>query len=236
MTHKRFRRTVIALLAGLAAAVTGMAVMHAGQTGAAKQAEHPSVLFVGDSFTAGAGLQDEQAYPALVARNARWDVHLDAEGGTGFVTDAQGTGNGDTSRLIDRLAEDGRRLPTVDLLIVDAGRNDLDLPTEEIADAVSEYLTAARKQWPNAKIVAMLPCYMSSGAYDKYPELLGNVKASLSAVSGTLVDPIAEGWYADADLKSMLSSDKVHPNSRGSAYIAERLIASLRSKGIITAG
>jgi lysophospholipase L1-like esterase len=221
------------LLVALATAVTAVAVI---QTDVAKPTKALSVLFVGDSFTAGAGLQDTQTYPTLVARTANWDVHVDAQGATGFIEDGRGTGNGDTSRLIDRLAEDGRRFPRVDLLIIDAGRNDLDHPTDEFAGAVSEYLTAAQRQWPTAKIVAILPSYVRSCAYDTYPDLLEKLNARLSAVNGTLVDPIAEGWYANANLESMLSRDEVHPNYRGSAYIAERLIASLRSKGIIRAG
>ena len=32
-------------------------------------------------------------------------------GGTGFISDAHGTGNGDTSKMLDRLAADGQRFP-----------------------------------------------------------------------------------------------------------------------------
>jgi lysophospholipase L1-like esterase len=241
------RRITFVLLVALAGAVTAMAAAHVGNNPAASSAvggqesrvvvaDPPSVLFVGDSFTAGTGVQNEvDAYPALVARGARWNVHVDAQGATGFIADGKGTGNGDTSRLIDRLAEDGRQFPVVDLLIIDAGRNDLGYPTEEIAAAMSEYLAKARRQWPEAKIVQILPAFLMSRPYDTYPDLLGRINSSLAAVDGTLIDPFAEGWYTDVNVDSLVVSDKVHPNWLGSAHIADRLLASLRDKGIVPA-
>lgn len=245
MTKKLIGQILLTLLAALAAVVTAMAVAHvsgnpaassaiAGQSQGSTVADPLSVLFVGDSFTAGAGVQNRiDAYPALIARSARWNVHVDAQGATGFIADGRGTGNGDTSRLIDRLAEDGRLFPEVDLLIIDAGRNDLSYPAEEIAVALSEYLAQARRQWPEVKIVQILPAFLMARPYDTYPDLRGKINSSLAAVDGTLIDPFADGWYAGADLDSMLITDRVHPNWLGSAHIADRLLASLHDKGII---
>ena len=247
MTIVLIRRITLVLLAALAGAVTAMAVVHVGsnpapssagvgQQSRAAVADPPSVLFVGDSFTAGTGVQKEvDAYPALIARGARWNVHVDAQGATGFIADGKGTGNGETSRLIDRLAQDGRQFPVVDLLIIDAGRNDLSYPTEEIAAAMSEYLAQARRQWPEAKIVQILPVFLTSRPYDTYPDLLGRIDSSLAAVDGTLIDPFADGWYTGADLDSMVVPDKVHPNWLGNAHIADRLLGSIRDKGIVPA-
>jgi lysophospholipase L1-like esterase len=236
VTQRTIGRTVAVLLAVLATALTATAIVHAIRGGDGQPVRPLSVLFVGDSYTAGAGVQDSQdAYPELIAQNAHWDLHVDAQGATGFIADGHGTGNGDTSRLIDRLAAIRQNLPKVDLLIIDAGRNDLLYPTEEFAAALSEYLTQARKQWPDATIVEIFPAYVSSTPPDIYPKLLDEVKASLSAVHGILVDPFAEGWYTDANPDSMVIQDGVHPNKKGNIYIAERVIASLRNKGIIPA-
>lgn len=246
MTIVQIRRITIVLLAVLAGAAIVMAGMRVGVDPTASSpvadqsraavSDRPSVLFVGDSFTAGTGVHNEvDAYPALIARSARWNVHVDAQGATGFIADGKGTGNGDTSRLIDRLAEDGRHFPVVDLLIIDAGRNDLGYPTEEIAAAIAEYLAQARRQWPEAKIVQILPAFLVSRPYDTYPDLLGRINSSLAAVDGTLIDPFAEDWYTGADLDSLVVSDKVHPNRLGRAHIADRLLASLRDKGMVPA-
>jgi lysophospholipase L1-like esterase len=222
------------LLAALATAVTATAVVYARRDGNAQSVHPLSVLFVGDSFTAGAGVQDAQdAYPEVIAQNANWDLHVDAQGATGFIADGQGTGNGDTSRLIDRLAANRQNFPKVDLLVVDAGRNDIDHPTEEIAGALSEYLTQARRQWPDAKIVEIFPFFVSSKPPDTYPELVDAINTSLFAVDGTLVDPFAERWFANVAPESMVIQDGVHPNKAGNIYIADRFIASLRHKATI---
>lgn len=232
MRVKRNGRIIVSLLA-LVAAVTSIAVVHATRPEASGPPQAASVLFVGDSFTAGAGAPPGQAYPELIANRSNWDLHVDAEGATGFIHDGQGTGNGQTSRLIDRLAEDGRKFPTVDVVIVDAGRNDLDRPADQISLAMSDYLTAVTRQWPTAKIVAILPSYVRPGGYDAYSLLRQALTHDMTAVDGTLVDPVAEGWYTNVDVTAMVIDDKVHPNELGNAYIADRLATSLRSKDII---
>lgn len=194
-----------------------------------------SVLFVGDSFTYGAWVQDKNdAYPQLIAKRENWDLHVDAQGATGFVANGQGTGNGDTSRLIDRLAADRQNFPHIDLLVVDAGRNDFKYPLDDIADALSEYLYQARKAWPEAQIVEIYPAFISSTQDESYLSFLNKVRTNLLPVDGTLLDPLGEGWYAHIDPGSLLA-DGVHPNRKGNAYIADRLIASLREKGVIPA-
>ncbi len=233
MTKVQIWRIFAALLVALAMATTVTAVVYARRDGDPRWDHRVSVLIVGDSFTAGVG--PTVAYPERVARDANWDLHVDAQGATGFIADGKGTGNGDTSRLIDRLAEDGRKFPNIDLLIIDAGRNDLNYPTDQIVAALSEYLTHARRQWPDAKIVEIFPAFVKSVPFDTYPDLLDKMTARLAAVHGTLIDPFAEGWYTDADLDSLVIDDKVHPNPKGNAYIADRLIESLRREAIVAA-
>ncbi|WP_156616931.1 SGNH/GDSL hydrolase family protein [Mycobacterium sp. 852014-52144_SCH5372336] len=244
MATVQFRRILLTLLSLLAAAVTVLAFEHVGGTPASARgdrperlatADPPTVLFVGDSFTAGAGVQNViDAYPALIAKSARWDVKVDAQGATGFIADGRGTGNGDTSKLIDRLPNDKQAYPDVNLLVVDAGRCDLEFPTDDIAAAMAEYLQQARMQWPDAEIVQILPAFMTASPYDAYPDLLQKMKSNLDVVNGTLIDPFAEGWYANADVDSMVDSDNVHPNWLGSAHIADRLVESFHAKGLIS--
>lgn len=236
VTHRLIGGMVAAVLAALAAVATATAIVHARRDGDAQPLRPLSVLFVGDSYTAGAGVRNSQdAYPELVAQKAHWDLHVDAEGATGFIADGHGTGNGDTARLVDRLAANQRDFPKVDLLVIDAGRNDLLYPTEEVAAALAEYLTKARRLWPEAKIVEIFPAYVSSRQPETYPKLLDAVNTRLRGVDATLVDPLAEGWYTNVDSESMVIRDGVHPNGKGNKYIAERLIASLRHEGIIPA-
>jgi lysophospholipase L1-like esterase len=249
-TFVQIQRLVLVLLASAATAAVTFAVVGASQPSGttsrgqthevastqppvfAAPTTRPSVLFIGDSFTAGATIQEERAYPALIARRELWDLHVDAQGGTGFIADGYATGNGDTSRLIDRLAADAHRYPRVDLVIIDAGRNDLSHPVGQLTAAMSQYLSAIRRQWPEAKIVTLVPSYVSPGAYESYPALIETLAAAASAVGGVLIDPVAEGWYDAVDTASMLSADGVHPNTKGSAYIGARILTSLRDSNI----
>ena len=192
------------------------------------------MLFAGDSFTAGAMLRSfAESYAQLVALQADWDLHLDAQGGTGFIADGHGTGNGDTSRMADRLAGDKQAHPHVDLLIVDAGRNDLGLPLKQVGDAINEYLIRARDSWRDATIVEILPTPISPTPYGDYTALRDMAAADVHAVGGTLIDPYADGWYNDIDKQSLLQDDLVHPNVAGHAYLAEHLLASLQRIGVV---
>lgn len=229
-------RIIAALLSGTAvimvlAVLAGHGMPRRGQGDAhlnPGELQQPVVLFAGDSFTAGSGAENaSDGYPNLVAQVAQLDLELDAQGGTGFLADGHNTGNGDTARLLDRLAHDAQRFPRVDLLVVDAGRNDLQRPIVELAEAIARYLKTARQHWPNAAIVLIFPCFISDAPMDGYQLLRTNVENSLALVGGTLVDPVADRWYANVDTQNLLGTDRVHPNRAGHAFIAERLLTSL---------
>jgi lysophospholipase L1-like esterase len=195
----------------------------------------PVALFVGDSFTAGTNVENPfDGYPQIITRSAHFDLELDAQGGTGFLNDGRNTGNGDTARLIDRLPLDAKQFPRVDLLVVDAGRNDLQRPINEVAEAISKYLESAREQWPNAIMVLVVPSFISAGPWDGYPQLLAAIRGVLASADVSLVDPVADGWYNGVQPQTLLDYDRVHPNAVGNAFIAERLLGSLRQLGIVS--
>jgi lysophospholipase L1-like esterase len=234
LKYKSIGWIAVAFLVVLAAAFTVAAFVRATQQPEAA----PTVLFAGDSYTGGAGEQDPQnGYPQRIAREAGWNLHVDAEGATGFISDGRKSFP-DARRLIDRLPDDKKTVPQVDILIVDAGRNDLDQSPDAIGNAVSDYLNQARKQWPEAKIVVIFPAYLTTsyaGDPNFYQQLLDKFRASVSAVGGTLIDPIAEGWYTNIDPASLTIGDQIHPNSEGNALIADRMTAALRKAGVIPA-
>lgn len=232
MKIQHIGRVVLVVLAILATALTATAVARRDDKVDVKP--RPVVLFAGDSFTAGAMLRSSaESYAQLVGLQADWDLHVDAQGGTGFIADGHGTGNGDTSRMVDRLEADKRANPSVDLLIVDAGRNDLGLPPEQISAAIDEYLKRARELWPNAAIVEILPTPINPTPYGDYSAIRDMAAADVHAVGGTLIDPYADGWYDDIDPQSLLQDDLVHPNAAGHAHLAEHLRDSLQKIGVM---
>jgi lysophospholipase L1-like esterase len=234
MTKTRLR-IFIALLVLTFAVTFAVAVMQTDTKAEVAHRDHPpSLLVIGDSFVAGAGVTDPgQSYPAVLAHATGMRLSVDGQGGTGFISDARGTGNGDTSKLIDRLVADGQEFPNASVVVIDAGRNDLRYPVDEVGSAVSEYLDRARAQWPAADIVVLVPAFIGSQPFDGYREVLNRFQSSASKIGATLIDPIAEGWYQNVDVATLLAADKVHPNAEGARTIAARMEQSLRSRGLV---
>jgi hypothetical protein len=111
-----------------------------------------AALWVGDSFTAGEGALVPAAltYPHLESSRLGWACHVDAQNGTGFVSDGH-PASPDCAPLIHRLPDDVRRY-TADVVIVDAGRNDVDASIPRLQAAILEYLTAVRTAYPAAPV------------------------------------------------------------------------------------
>ncbi len=236
MTRTRLR-IFIALLVLLFGVTFAVAVMKTDTEAAvAHRDTPPSLLVIGDSFVAGAGVTDPaQSYPALLAHATGMRLSVDGQGGTGFISDAHGTGNGDTSKMMDRLVADGQKFPNASVVVIDAGRNDLRYPVDEVGSAVSDYLDRARTQWPTADIVVVVPAFITLRPFDGYRDVLDRFSSSASKVGATLIDPIAEGWYQNADVATLVSADKVHPNADGARIIAARMEQSLRSHDLVPA-
>lgn len=201
---------------------------------AQRQDNRPPLLVIGDSFVAGAGVAYEgETYPALLADATGMRLMVDGQGGTGFINDARGTGNGHTSKLIDRLAADGEKFPDASLVVIDAGRNDLRFPIDQVGDAANEYLNHARAQWPTADIVVVVPTFITPVAFERYEDVRNRLENSAAKIGAIVIDPIAEGWYHNVDVATLLAADRVHPNSEGALRIADRMEKSLRSLGLV---
>src|SRR5215218_3055508 len=117
-------RIFIALLVLTFAVTFAVAVLQTDSKADIAHRDNPSsLLVIGDSFVAGAGVTDPgQSYPVLLAHATGMRLSVDGQGGTGFISDARGTGNGDTSKLLDRLDADGQKSPNASVVVIDAGR------------------------------------------------------------------------------------------------------------------
>jgi len=190
-------------------------------------------LVVGDSFAAGSGVKDPNAaYPELLAKATGMRVELDAEGGTGFINRGPGAQDGSTSRLVDRLDSTASRFPDVGLVIVDAGRNDLDSSVDALAAAASDYLLRARRHWPHAELVVIIPTFIGAQQREGYERLQRQFGEAADRVGATVIDPVTDRWYDGGPTSGLLDSDNVHPNAQGHALIAESLERSLRSHDV----
>jgi lysophospholipase L1-like esterase len=190
----------------------------------------PTLLIVGDSFAGGTGDPSFRPYPYLLGDRLGWNLTVDAQGGTGFVN-AAGDGNSRGVPFIDRLARDGQTY-NVDYVLIDGGRNDLGLQPAEVIPAADEYIKKVRSTWPKAKIIVILPSYVSADEASNYAAVSAGMTRSAEEVNAYVIDPVSEGWYRGKDLAPFLWNDGVHLNAPGNEYYASRIFDNMRAMGL----
>lgn len=230
----------IAILAVITAVAAGVGVVRVrdagGPTAAVRPVDaevmtvksRPLLLIVGDSYAEGVSPQIPTYAPGL-AESMGWDLALDAQGGTGFLSYRPQPGTV-TAPFIDRLDRDVKTYDPQHILI-DGGRNDLDKPIEAVLAAMSSYVTDVRRAWPEATITLVVPSYITSTPAPDYPALRAGVDTIAAQVGAGVIDPVAEGWYRTVD-PGWLWTDGVHPSAAGGEYIRQRLADDLRAMGL----
>lgn len=192
----------------------------------------PTLLLVGDSFAGGTGDPGIVTYPNVLARKKNWNVALDAQGGTGFVHRVDNIAPPRVP-FIDRLDADAATYHyRLDYVLIDGGRSDLGEPLAPMLAAADEYIKKVRLDWPNAKIVVVLPSYVTKNVASDYPALADGLRASAQSVGADVIDPVAQHWYRDIDLKPLLWKDGVNLSADGNAYYADKIIENLTRMGV----
>ena len=176
----------------------------------------PRIVALGDSLTAGLGLAQEDAYPALLQQRVDRE-HLNYE-----VVNAGVSGDtsaGGLSRLDWALDGD------VKVLIVALGGNDAlrGLPPEELRRNLSTIIERAQ-----GRGIKVLLCGMEAppnfgrdyavGFHRVYPELAKKYNVALVPF---LLDKVA-------GIESLNQRDGIHPTAQGARIVAENVWAVLR--------
>lgn len=242
----RRRRVLVIAAVALAAMIAGLTYAQLNSLGGGGGRAEPSnvaltpatmfdkatLLVVGDSYASGTGDPQVVTYPHLIADKFGWNLVLDAQAGTGFVT-------GSTDRpptrvpFIDRLAHDAES-PRVDYVIVDGGREDVGEPPDRVVAAADEYLTKVRSNWPRAEIIVMVPAYAKPDVAANYPDLAQGLQVAGERVGAYVIDPVVERWYFDSGDEQLLGSDGIHLNAEGQTYYAAKIIANLTQLELVS--
>ena len=188
-------------------------------------------LWVGDSFTAGAGaVRPRQGEACLTAKMMGWLCTLDAQAGTGFLNEGKA---GDPSFVpIEGRLRHTKEQFVADVIVVDGGRNDLTAPAGALELAMSSYFTALRTAWPDAEVVIIAPYFMR-GEGVPVVGLTAFMAAEAARIDASFIDPIGEGWVSEKTA-TMTADDRLHPSPEGHAYLAKHLAARLRELGLST--
>jgi acyl-CoA thioesterase-1 len=184
-----------------------------------RRAVVPEIVFLGDSLTAGYGLLQEQAYPAIVRRKFADE---------GYVVETVNAGiSGDTSaggrRRVEALLGSDTRV-----LVVALGGNDAlrGLTVAETHQNLAAIISIALE-----RNVSVLLCGMEGptnlgedyrGAFrDIFLELVRDFRGRV-ALMPFLLDGVAGA-------PSLNQADGIHPNAAGATIIADRMYPRLRT-------
>jgi acyl-CoA thioesterase-1 len=181
------------------------------------QSQSKSILFFGDSLTAGYGLSPESAFPSLVEKG------LVKENKKVKVINAGLSGEtsaGGLSRIDWVLRQ------PIDIFVLELGANDglRGLPLDQTRKNLQSIIDKVKTKYPKAKIVLagmMVPPNMgktySDGFKKIYPGLAEKNKANL-------IPFLLEGVAGNEKLNQ---ADGIHPNEQGHRIVAENLIRFL---------
>lgn len=191
----------------------------------------PSALFIGDSYTVGHGTK-ESSYACMAAVRMGWACNLSAVGSTGYVA------GGPTNRFkVDdstgQSTSFSERIPQLaltyrpDVVFLDGGRNDFQLPPDEVYDAIVWTIAGIRHAWPSATIVFIRPRLISRPednlGFDD--EFIARLQADPAAYGIVIVDPLNR--LAGSDTSALLEDDQFHPNRHGEVVMSSVLVDSL---------
>jgi lysophospholipase L1-like esterase len=232
------RRSVWFALAGVLTltACSASAASPQGDRAAPKKetARRAAVVFaLGDSYTSGIrGTMPEETYMADTARALGWQIVIGGHAGTGFV--GQGRVRKNFTKLYD---QELAWRPPPDLMLIAGGHNDVAYKPEQVSAAARELLTKVGQRWPRTKVVLIGP--MWGGDPTARALKVRDSLREVATASGTpFIDPLEEQWITGSIKKHtgnaarFIRKDGTHPNREGNRYLATRLVAELRDRGL----
>jgi acyl-CoA thioesterase I len=181
------------------------------------QAETLTILALGDSLTAGYGLDPGDAFPAKL------EAALKAKGHDVRVLNAGVSGDtASAARTVSSSAQDNRsRAAIVELGANDALRGQSPVETRAALDAI---LTELKARGIPVLIAGMRA---PPNLGEDYGKAFEAVFANLAKTHGALIYPFfLEGVAADPALNQ---PDGIHPNAKGVDIIVERILPSIEA-------
>jgi acyl-CoA thioesterase-1 len=182
------------------------------------QPQAKTIMFFGDSLTAGYGLSPEIAFPALVEKEfikENKNVKVINAGLSGE------TSAGGLSRIDWILRQ------SIDVFVLELGANDglRGLPIEQTKKNLQSIVEKVKSKYPRAKIVLagmLVPPNMGKGYADEFKKIY---PAMASKNRALLIPFLLEGVAGNEKLNQ---ADGIHPNAEGHRIVANNLVTFLR--------
>jgi acyl-CoA thioesterase-1 len=172
-----------------------------------------TILFLGDSITAGYGLDLNQAYPGLIQKK------IEAKGWNFKVVNAGQSGDTSAGGLtrLDWLLKN-----RVDVLVLELGANDglRGLSTEQMRKNLQAIIDRTKERYPEAKIVIAgmkVPPNMGGDYGRRFEAAFADLAKKNKAV---FVPFILEGV---GGMQELNLSDGIHPTAKGHEIVAHNV-------------
>jgi acyl-CoA thioesterase-1 len=173
-----------------------------------------TILFFGDSLTAGYGLSPEEAFPALVEKS------LNKKGKAVKVTTAGLSGETSAGGLsrIDWIL----RAP-IDVFVLELGANDglRGLPLEQTRKNLQSIIDKVKAKYPKARIVVtgmMVPPNLGKAYTDEFQKIFPELAKKNNA---TLIPFLLQDV---AGIEKLNQADGIHPNIEGHKIVATNVL------------
>ncbi len=176
-----------------------------------------TILFFGDSLTAGYGLSQDQAFPALIGKKLN---------DKGIETKVINAGlSGETSAGGLSRIEWVLRQP-IDVFVLELGPNDglRGLPLEQTEKNLQSIIDKVKAKNPNVKIVIagmMVPPNMGPEYGASFKAIFPRLAAKNNA---TLIPFLLENV---AGIETLNLDDRIHPNVEGHKIVADNVIKAI---------
>jgi hypothetical protein len=224
--RKELAAAALCTLAGCAAVAYIGPHVRSSSTAPAVSSTHPLPLslWIGDSFTAGPANNGQIGEAIATSVALGWQTDMDTEAGTGFV--ARGPRKHPPGRPVTaRIANDAASFAGVDVVVIDAGRNDIGQPEAKVRHAVVSSFKAVAKEFPRSAVVVIAPFRLTSNR-DSYLPVRRLLRQQAKRYHWAFVDPIAEGWINRASAR-LVKRDGTLPDRKGYDYIVAHLAPAI---------
>ncbi|MEO1054326.1 MAG: arylesterase [Bacteroidota bacterium] len=177
-----------------------------------------TIIFFGDSLTAGYGLSTDQAFPAIVQKKLKED-------GLDYNVINAGLSGETSAGGLNRI--DWILNKPVDIFVLELGANDglRGLPLDQTKSNLQAIIDRVRVKNPNVKIIIagmMVPPNLGKEYATEFSKIFPQLARTNNA---TLIPFLLDGVAGDEKLNL---PDRIHPNAKGHQIVADNVTRVLK--------